>query len=90
MGAAVPETAPDRRNPRAMVATKRKTRRLMGTEKTSDALAGCPDRDWSEMSSEARKASLRAEISRLQAELYAIEEDEKINTPHKQLSLFDQ
>ena len=46
-----------------------------------------------EMSAEAREAKksfIRAEISRLQAELKALEEDEKNNTPHKQLNLFDE
>lgn len=43
-----------------------------------------------EMSTEERKASIRAEIRRLQAELDAIEEGERNNTPHKQLNLFEQ
>lgn len=43
-----------------------------------------------EMSTEERKASIRVEISRLQAELNVLEEEEKNNTPHKQLNLFDE
>lgn len=42
-----------------------------------------------EMSTDAKKASIRAEISRLQAELKALEEEERNNTPHKQLNLFE-
>lgn len=42
------------------------------------------------MSTEDRKSFLRAEIRRLQAELDAIEEEERNNTPHKQLNLFEQ
>ena len=43
-----------------------------------------------EMSVEDRKSFLRAEIRRLQAELDAIEEEERNNSPHKQLNLFDE
>ena len=43
-----------------------------------------------EMSTEAKKASIRAEISLLQAELNALEEEERNNIPHKQLNLFDE
>lgn len=43
-----------------------------------------------EMDTEAKKASIRAEISRLQAELNALEEEERNNSPHKQLNLFDE
>lgn len=43
-----------------------------------------------EMSTEERKASIRSEISRLQAELNALEEEEMNNTPYKQLNLFDE
>ena len=43
-----------------------------------------------ELSNEERKAEIQAEIRRLQAELDAIEEEEKDNTPHRQLNLFDQ
>ena len=39
---------------------------------------------------EDRKSFLRAEIRRLQDELDAIEEEERNNTPHKQLNLFDE
>lgn len=39
---------------------------------------------------EDRKSFLRAEIRRLQAELDAIEEEERNNIPHKQLNLFDE
>ena len=42
------------------------------------------------MPTEDRKSFLRDEIRRLQAELDAIEEEEKNNTPHKQLNLFDE
>lgn len=42
-----------------------------------------------EMYIETRKASIRAEISRLQTELDALEEEERNNTPHKQLNLFE-
>lgn len=42
------------------------------------------------MPTEDRKSFLRAEIRRLQAELDAIEEEERNNTPHKQLNLFDE
>lgn len=42
-----------------------------------------------EMSTEDRKASIRDEISRLQAEPNALEEEERNNTPHKQLNLFE-
>jgi hypothetical protein len=43
-----------------------------------------------ELSTEEKKTSIRAEIRRLQAELDAIEEEERNNTPHKQLTLFEQ
>lgn len=42
-----------------------------------------------ELYTEEKKASIRTEIRRLQAELDAIEEEEKNNTPHKQLNLFE-
>lgn len=42
------------------------------------------------MSTEDRKSFLQDEIRRLQAELDAIGEEEKNNTPHKQLNLFDE
>ena len=42
------------------------------------------------MPTDDRKSFLRAEIRRLQAELDAIEEEERNNTPHKQLNLFDE
>lgn len=42
------------------------------------------------MPTEDKKSFLRAEIRRLQAELDAIEEEERNNKPHKQLNLFDE
>lgn len=62
----------------------------MAKKRIGDPFAELTERDWVETPIETRKASIRAEISRLQSELNALEEEEKINTPHKQLNLFDQ
>lgn len=62
---------------------------IIGFDNNGDPLSEWEERDWSKMSTEERKSSIRAEISRLQAELNALEEEERNNTPHKQLNLFE-
>lgn len=42
-----------------------------------------------ELSNEEKKDAIKAEIRRLQAELDTIEEEERNNTPHNQLNLFE-
>lgn len=61
----------------------------MAKKRIGDSLSEWTERDGAEMTTEAKKASLRAEISRLQAELDSLEEEERNNTPHKQLNLFE-
>lgn len=63
---------------------------IIGFDNNGEPLFKYTERDMPKMSTEERKASLRAEISRLQAELNALEEEERNNTPHKQLNLFDE
>jgi len=63
---------------------------IIGFDNNGEPLFECTERDLQKMSTEERKASIRAEISRLQAELNALEEEERNNTPHKQLNLFDE
>lgn len=63
---------------------------MRGLDNSGEPLFECTERDSPKMSAEERKASIRDEIGRLQAELNALEEEEKINTPHKQLNLFDE
>ena len=63
---------------------------IIGFDNNGEPLFECTGRDLPKMSTEERKASIRAEISRLQAELNALEEEERNNTPHKQLNLFDE
>lgn len=63
---------------------------IIGFDNNDEPLSECTERDLPKMSTEERKASIRAEISRLQAELNALEEEERNNTPHKQLNLFDE
>lgn len=62
---------------------------IIGFDNSGEPLFECTERDSPKMSTEERKASIRAEISRLQAELNALEEEERNNTPHKQLNLFE-
>lgn len=62
---------------------------MIGFDNNGEPLSEWTERDWVETPIEARKASIRAEISRLQAELDALEDEEKNNTPHKQLNLFE-
>lgn len=63
---------------------------MRGFDNNGEPLSEWTERDWAETPIEEKKAFIRAEISRLQAELDALEEEEKINTPHKQLNLFDE
>ena len=62
---------------------------IIGFDNNGEPFFECTERDLPKMSTEERKSSIRAEISRLQAELNALEEEEKINTSHKQLNLFE-
>lgn len=62
---------------------------IIGFDNNGELFFECTERDLPKMSTEERKASIRAEISRLQAELDALEEEEKNNSPHKQLNLFE-
>lgn len=62
---------------------------MRGFDNNGEPLFECKERDLPKMSTEERKASIRAEISRLQSELDALEEEERNNKPHKQLNLFE-
>ena len=62
----------------------------MAKKRIGDPFSEWTESDWLKMSTEERKSSIRAEIIRLQAELNTLEEEERNNTPHKQLNLFDQ
>lgn len=62
---------------------------MSGFDNNCEPLFECTERDLPKMSTEERKASIRSEISRLQAELNALEEEERNNTPHKQLNIFE-